>query len=163
MVGGDRDERTGVLGKAAPAPSGTGPEERAADSVVGTDALDHVVDVGSNRLAHRRHRVDERDLHGQKAVGGVLDGFGRRRVGEDDVGVERRVEGRHPLGTGAFVAADDDTVGVEEIVHRRALAQELGIGDDPHVVALQHALDHAGRTDRHGGLVDHDRAGPQRR
>ena len=58
-------------------------------------------------------------------------------------------------------AADDDAVGVQEVVHRRALAEELGVGHDVHVGALQRPLDHPGRADRHRRLVDDDRLGRQ--
>ena len=90
VVGGDLDERLGVLGEAAAAPTRTRLEERPADPGVRTDALDDVVDVGADRLAHRRDGVDERDLHRQEAVGGVLDRLRRRRVGDQHRGLQRR-------------------------------------------------------------------------
>ena len=39
---------------------------------------------------------------------------------------------------GRVVGADDDAVGVQEVVHRGALAQELRVRHHGHVVALQH-------------------------
>ena len=45
----------------------------------------------------------------------------------------------------------------------RALAEELGVGDDGDVGAAEGPLDDAGGADRHGGLVDHDRLARQER
>ena len=46
---------------------------------------------------------------------------------------------------------------------RRALAQELGVGHDDHVVAAEHPLDRPGRADGDRGLVDDDGLGRQDR
>ena len=54
------------------------------------------------------------------------------------------------------VAADDDAVGLQEVLHRRALAQELRVRHDLHVGSVEHPLDDAGRADRHRRLVDDD-------
>ena len=57
--------------------------------------------------------------------------------------------------------SDDHSVGVQEVVHRGALAQELGVRHDGDVRAPEHRLDGAGGADRHGRLVDDERARPQ--
>ena len=75
----------------------------------------------------------------------------------------RAIERRHPLGGSRVVAADHDPIGMQEVVDRRALAQELGVGHDRNVGTLQHPLDHPRRTDRHRRLVDHHRSRPQHR
>ena len=108
-------------------------QEGASDALVGADALDHVVHVGADRFAQRGHGVDERDLHRQEPVGGVLDRLRRSRVGEQDLGVEVAIERRHTLGGGRVVAPDHDAIGMEEVVDGRPLAEELGIGHDGHV------------------------------
>src|SRR2546423_672056 len=60
-------------------------------------------------------------------------------------------------------APDHDAMGVEEVVPRRALAQELGVRHDVHVGPSQCLLDDACRPDGDGGLVDHHRLGRQHR
>ena len=45
----------------------------------------------------------------------------------------------------------------------RALAEELGVGDDGDVGAAEGPLDDAGGSDRHGGLVDHHRLAREER
>ena len=155
------DERPGVLREAAAAPTRARLEEGAPDPLVRADALDHVVDVGADRLAHRGDGVDERDLHRQESVGGVLDRLRRGRVGDQDQGVERGVDVGEPLAGGPVVGADDDPVGMQEVVDRRALAEELGVGHDGHVGPVEHLLDCTRRADRHRRLVDHERPGTQ--
>ena len=59
---------------------------------------------------------------------------------------------------GLVVAADDDAVGMEEVVDGRALAEELGVRHDAHVGPAEHPLDDLGRADGHGRLVDDDGA-----
>ena len=66
----------------------------------------------------------------------------------------------------ARLRADDDPVGMEEVPHRVALAQELGVRDDPRRPVLlgeglaEDALDRLARPDRRGALVDDDRRRP---
>ena len=43
---------------------------------------------------------------------------------------ERRVELLHQLGRARILGADDDAVGLHEVVDGRALLQELGVADD---------------------------------
>ncbi len=149
------------FGKQLPPQPGPGTEELAADPSVGSDAVDHGGDVGADRFAHRGDRVDEGDLHRQEAVGRVLDRLGRRRVGDQHRRVDVGVELGHPLGGGPIGAADHDPIGVQEVGDRRAFAEELGVGHDEHVGALQCPLDHERRADRNRRLVDHDGAGLQ--
>src|SRR5690606_29818802 len=151
----------GDLGEAAAAPAGAGLQELVADALVVAHAAGDVLDAGPDRHAHRRGGVDEADLRGQEGVGGVLDGLGRGGVGDDDRRGDADVERRHPHGGRLVVAADDDAVGVEEVVDRRALPEELGVGDDGDVVPPQHPLDDPGRADRHRRLVDDHRLARQ--
>jgi len=85
----------------------------------------HGAHVGAGPPRRRWRFVDERDLRGQERIGGVLDHLGggtlvrrrsfrcrRRAVGSR----RRRARGRR----------DHDTVRVQHVVDRGALAQELG-------------------------------------
>ncbi len=74
-------QREAVLGKARSAEARPGMQELAADAAVEPDAARHVLDVGADLLAQIGDLVDEGDLGGEEAVGGVFDEFG---------GLERR-------------------------------------------------------------------------
>ena len=68
------------------------------------------------------------------------------------------------LGRARVVGADDDAVGLHEVLDRRAFLQELGVRDHVELdlgAALAERLldalaDLVGGADRHGGLVDDD-------
>ncbi len=138
-------------------------QELAADAVVEPDAARDLLDVGADLLAEIGDLVDEGDLGGEEGVGGVFDQFGGAPAGVEDrrlVEIERAVELRHHL-LGALVrGADDDAVGMLEVLDRRALAQEFRVrhhrdvgvgprlGDDP--------LDLVAGPDRHGRFGDDD-------
>jgi hypothetical protein len=72
---------------------------------------------------------------------------------------EGLVEPVHDVPRALLVAADDDAVGLHEVVDRRAFFQELGVADDrDRLVGFggRGGL-HLGRgADRHGGLVHDD-------
>ena len=87
-------------------------------------------------LAEIGDLVDEGDLGGEKRVGGVFDQFGGAPAGVHDrrlVEVERPVDFGHHLARALVVGADDDAVGVLEVLDRRAFAQKFRIGDDDDV------------------------------
>ena len=71
------------LGRHDPPHPGPGPQVVEADAVVVGHAEHDVADIGAHRLAQVRHGVHETQLGGQEGVGGVLDGLGRGRVGDD--------------------------------------------------------------------------------
>ena len=147
-VGGDLQQRPRVLGEAAAAPARAGAEEVLADALVVAEAEHDVVDVGADALADRRHGVDERQLGRQEGVGGVLDRLRRRRVGDDDRGRHAEVQRRHLDRRRLVGAADDDAVGLQEVLHGRALAQELRVRHDLHVGSVEDPLDDPSRARR---------------
>ena len=155
-VGGDLQQGARVLREAAPAPARAGAEEVLADALVVAEAEHDVVDVGTDPLADRRHGVDERQLGRQEGVGRVLDRLRRRRVGDDDRRRHAEVQRRHLDRRRLVGAADDDAVGLQEVLHGRALAEELRVRDDLHIGSVEDALDDASRPDGHRRLVDHD-------
>ena len=157
------DECPGVLREAAPSPTRARPEVAGADALVVAEGQHDVVDVGADALADGGYGVGERELGHQEGVGGVLDGLGRRRVGEDHRGIDPVVEGPHDLGGAILVAADDDPVGSQEVGHSGALTQELRVRRHGHVVAIDDPGNDGGGPDRHRGLVHDDRPCGQRR
>ena len=146
------------FGKHEPPQPGPGLQELVADALVVAHAEHDVVDVGADGFAHRGDRVDERELGGEERVAGVLDGLGRRRVGDHERRGHADVERGDADGGALVVAADHDAIGLEEVGDRRALPQELGVRHDGDVAATERLLDEPGRTDRHGRLVDDDGA-----
>ena len=155
-VVGDLQQRPRVLREATATPARAGAEEVLADALVVAEAEHDVVDVGADALADRGDGVDERELGGEEGVGGVLDRLRRRRVGDDHRRGDAEVQRRHLDRRRLVGAADDDAVGLQEVLHGRALAEELGVRHDLHVGPVEHPLDDAGRADRHRRLVDDD-------
>ena len=86
-------------------------------------------DVRAGLLADVGDLVDERDLRGQEGVGRELDHLGAGDVGAHERRVERRVELDDGVAGPVAVVADDDAVGVQEVLDRRALLEELGARD----------------------------------
>ena len=108
-----------------------GLQELRADAGVEAHAASDLVDVGADALADVGDLVDERDLGRQEGVGGELDHLRRGDVGAHDLAAERLVGGGDRVGgrLRAGVGADDDPVGLEEVLDRGALLEELGAGD----------------------------------
>jgi hypothetical protein len=131
----------------------------------------HAVDVGADALAQVGDLVDERHLHGEEGVGGVLDELRRlyarrqdRRLDQVERAVEALQRGQRPLAARAFLRADHHAVGAHEVADGAALAQEFRVGGDldGEVGARgAHHLAHLPpRADRDGGLRhQHQRPG----
>ena len=100
-----------------------------AQPVIQPDAGGHVHDVGADQLADARDLVDEADARGEERVRRELDHLGGGDVGDHDRRVERLVERRDALRTVGLERAHDDPVRVHEVVNRRALGEELRVGD----------------------------------
>ena len=157
-----RDQRLDVLRKAGAAVPDAGEEEGGADAPVEADAAAHVLDVAADRLAQVGDLVHQRDARRQHGVGGVLGHLGALRAHHQDrvAGAhERLVELRHD-GQGVLaVAADDDAVGLLEVLDRGAFLEELRVGDDVERMwraGANDLPDARGGADRHGALVDDD-------
>ena len=131
------DQVVDVLLEAAAAEAHARLQELGANARVGAYGLRHLLDVGAARLANGRYRVDARYALGEKGVRRQLGQLGRPRVrGEyertlDPVGVHvaELLDGPAALARRAL-AADEDAIGREQVAHRRALGQELRIGED---------------------------------
>ncbi len=163
------DRGADVLGEATAAVADAREEEMEADPLVVADAAADVVDVGAVGLAQVGHLVDEADLGRQQAVGDVLGHLGAlgRHDQERPVGAEERgIERVQPLGDLLASHADDDAIGLVEVVDRGAFLEELGVARDVegHLGDLGHLPGQLGvRADRDRAL-DHDdlRAGEVR-
>src|SRR5690606_31505009 len=168
---GDVDQRLDVLREARAAITAAGIDEVVADALVGTDTQAHVLHVHIQPFAEPGDFVHEGNLGRQHGVGGVLGHFriaNAHEHGARAVADEGRVDAAHDLPRMLVVGTDYDPVGVHEIVDRRALLEELGVGDhrELHVHAARfEAFGDGGThqvrgTHRHGGFVHHDgRAG----
>jgi len=174
------DDGAGVLAEAAAAPADARVQEAGADAFVEADGAGDLGDVGADTLGEAGELVDEADLGGEEAVGRVLRELGAGGRGGDEAGQgvalgPRRgggwLEGlledgcvelaQHGDGLG-LIAADDDAVGVEAVVHGATLGEELGVAGDvdrrAHAALLETALDDGadvvGAADGDGALVD---------
>ena len=93
-------QRQAILGEARAAIARPGMEELAADAAVEADALGDVLHIGADLLAQIGDLVDEGDLGGKEAVGGVFGEFRRLDRGEDHRRldqVERTIELAHDV------------------------------------------------------------------
>ena len=158
-------ERGGVLREARTAVPGSRVQELEADAGVVPHAQRDLAHVRVHRFAQVGDGVDEGDLGGEERVRRVLDHLGRRRVRHED----RRLHVAVQLGDAhrdrGVVTADDHAAGLEEVAHRVALAEELGVRRHADVVGraglAQLARHEEGRAHRHGRLVHDDGAGLQ--
>ena len=121
-------QRGDVLREAGAAEADPGLQELRADAVVQAHPARDLDDVGAGLLAHVGDLVDERDLRRQEGVGGELDHLGALDVGAHERRLERRVELDDRVAGPVALVADDDAVGLEEVLDRRALLEELGAG-----------------------------------
>ena len=158
---GDLDERAEVFREAASAKAQRGMEEASADAFVHAHAVRHFLDVGARSLAQHGDGVDVRDLEREEGIGRVFDQLRGIDVGDDDRGVEGRIDflerGHGSLGTDA----DHDAVRMHQVLHGKSLAQELGIADHVEFHArFAVAFDGLGhlvaRLDRHRAFIDDD-------
>ena len=161
------DEGGGVLREARAAVAGARVQELEPDARVVAHAERDLAHVGVDRLAQVRDRVDEGDLGGEERVRRVLDHLCRRGIGDEDRRLHVAVEIGDAHGDRGVVAADDDPRRLQEVAHRGALTQELGVRRHAHVGDRTRLAEVAGHelrgAHRHRRLVDDDRAGPQHR
>ena len=106
----------------------------ATDPRVQGDPGHHVVDVGAVLLGQARQLVRERQLEREERIRAVLDELGRGNIDDE----QRRREGREQGGdeverrrVGVREAPDHDPGGTQEVRHRRPLAEELRVRQDP--------------------------------
>ena len=133
LVAGELDERLDVFRKAAAAESDARKQERRPDAPIGADRLAHLIDVRAERFADVRHLVHEGDARGENRVRRVLAQLGAGEVHHHDrrAGArERRIQLDHQLARAIVFDADDDAIGLEEILDRRPLLQKLRVADD---------------------------------
>ena len=93
-----------------------GLQELRADALVEAHPARDLDDVGAGLLADVGDLVDERDLGRQEGVGGELDHLGAGDVGAHERRVQRRVELDDRVARPVAVVADDDAVGVQEVL-----------------------------------------------
>src|SRR5581483_9821196 len=158
---GDLDERAEILGKTTAAKPERSIEKTPPNAVVHAHAIGDFLHIGTRRLTEDGDGVNIGNLQRQKRVGGVLDQFRRIDVGND----QRRLEGCISLLQGGNRAlrthADDDAVGLHQVLDGEAFAQELRVAYDIEfdfgfAIALDGFGDFIARFDRDGAFVDND-------
>ena len=124
---GDGDEGLDVFREAGAAVAEAGIQEGAADAAVHADAVGDEFDVGAAGFADGAEGIDVADLEREEGIRGVFDEFGAVHVGDEDGGLERIIHAAHEVGSAVARCADDDAVGLHEVGHGAAFAEEFGI------------------------------------
>ena len=111
-------------------------EELGTDAGVLANGAGYLVDIGSGRLAECGDGVDGGDALGKEGIGHELGKLGGPEIGGEDLltGDPAGVDGGDFLdgvqSLGGLLAADEDAVGILEILDGGTLGQELGIRED---------------------------------
>ena len=161
------DQGLHVLGEAGTAVPHTGIDELVTDTAVRTDAVAHVAHVSAYAFANGGDLVDEGDLGGQHAVGGILGHLGAADAHDDHfvTGTGKgRVQFAHDGSGLVRRRTDDHAVRLHEVGDGVAFLQELGVGDHFEIEILaagsqffdDDGAHTVGSTHRHRGLVHHD-------
>lgn len=155
-----------VFLEAGAAESDGGFEEFGADARVGADGAGDFFDVGAGGFAEGRNAVDAADALGEEGVGGEFGEFGAPDVGGEEAfaGDPGGVDLDEGFGGCAALfglfAANEDTVGVEQVLDGGAFGEEFGVGEDLVFVAVagcaEDAFDGFGGADWEGGFFDDD-------
>src|SRR5215813_12565057 len=170
-----------ILGKARSTISNPGPQKTRSDTSIAANALTNILNVGAYRLAHVCHSIDQKNLHRQKCVTGMLDelrtlgrsfnvGRGYRCavrfgncIGSLEIApVDERAIHIAQVGKGAGgVAADHNPVWVKEIFDCTSLTQELRIRDHVELFSTASIQDHGtfhpcAGIDGNGALFDNN-------
>lgn len=157
----DVDEGFDVLREAGAPVAQSRVEEVAGDSLVHADAFRHQFHVRSRFFADLGDGVDVGNFQGQEGVGGVLDELRRVDVRFQNGRVDGLVDALDDVHGTFRVGADDDAVGMQQVVHRASLPQEFRVGNDVelHVrscIALDGLADFFTGFDGYGGFVHND-------
>src|SRR4030081_2509423 len=108
------------FGKQEPPKASPGMKKLRADAVVEADAARDLLHIGADALAEVGDLVDEGDLGGEERIGGIFDELRGAAAGVEDrrlVEVERAVDLGRDLHGAFVIGADDDAVGMLEIVN----------------------------------------------
>ena len=94
----------------------------------------------------------------------MLDQLRRIDVGDDDGGVERRVDFLHGRDGALGFDADDDPIRLHQVLHRETFPQKLRVAHHVELhlrfaVAFNGLLDLVAGLDRHGAFIDDDLVG----
>jgi hypothetical protein len=125
-----------ILLEAGAAKSYTCVQEATSKPGVRSQTEAQLLDIGAELLAQSRHGIDAGDALGKHSVGHQLCELGRPCVDRQDAGGgdPRRVNALQCVGGldafGCGGAADEDAIGVHEVLDGTALREELGVVQD---------------------------------
>lgn len=162
---GEINKVENVLLEARAAKADRGLEELGAHARVAADGMGDFVDIGASGLANGRQGIDRRNTLCEHGIGSELGEFrGPEADGEDafagdPVGIDVLESGTGVLALLGLERANEDAVGLEEIVDGCALGQELGIGEDVEAAArlgvgLEDGAHRLGRATGHSRLFN---------
>src|SRR5215472_7061799 len=127
---GQLDKRRHILWKAGAAIPHAGVEKRPTDPGVVSHSLRHESDVRPYPFADIGHCVDIGNLHGKKGIVGMLDEFSGIEVGHKNRTVKWQIElAQDPLAP-FILYAENDSIGMHEVVDGGAFAQKFWIAGD---------------------------------
>jgi hypothetical protein len=121
------------LGQATTSEAQAGVEQSSSDSLVTSDGVGQVCDVGVDDFAYFGHRVDEGNLGCKEGIRGDLDQFGGGEIGDDDRGpglVDFLVYLPDGFLGGVTANAENDAVRAERVADREAFPEELRVPDE---------------------------------
>ena len=105
-------------------------QEELPDTRIIADPSEHVESVGVHGVAEIRNFVCKRNFQRQICIREALDQFGFARRRSDERLIEVCEEREERICFVNRIRADDNPIGVEEVVQRRTFAQELGSVND---------------------------------
>ena len=154
-------QRLHILGEARTTVAQTGIQEGTANTLVITHARCYFFHICAQRLADIGDLVDEADLGRQKSVAGVFDHLGRTDIRHDNRRAQSDIQLRHLLGSILAERTQHHSIGVHEILNRRAFAQEFRVADhikwDGRRLLVAHNIRNPVTcANRHRALVDDD-------
>ena len=164
---GSLDQRLHIFGKTRTAVTGPGIKEVITNTRIAANTLAHGLDVGTEFFSQIGQLVHEADTRGQHGVGGIFGQLGAANIHHDQavmIALERGIDSTHIQRCLLVRAADDDTVGLHEVINRRAFLEELGIGNNTerriHTARPElfghRRLHRVGRADRDRTLIHDD-------
>ena len=161
-LGGRANQRLDVLREARSPVAWPRKQERRPDAPVAADATAHMRHIRSHGLAQAGNLIHEGDPGREHRIGRVFRHLRRRDVHHDE-----RIAGAHERCVQLLdharglvrVHADDDTIGLHEVLDRRPFLQEFRVGADVERrarVARDFRANFFGRPHRHRALGDDD-------
>src|SRR5207248_1950871 len=124
------NKRPQVFGKAVTSKADAGFEKPRTDAWIHAEPGGDLGDICTDHLAKIGNHVNERDLHRQERVGGMLDDFSGAQTGDQDGSIERSVDFLKDRFSACGFNPTNHPVGIEEVFDRNSFLKEFRVGGD---------------------------------